>query len=147
MQLPPCPKKTDPPECSIITSGGQLPANVLPALQDCNMDILPEETKRILYRYDCECVPLFENQLGAYQACDDLAKLWRISSSPDLPGSESTLSSLPTTPALDPSPTVTPASSPSLFAGIHNNNNNPPNDFDSFDENVLSRTTFQTPKR
>ena len=110
------------------------------------MDTLPEETKRILYRYDCECVPLFENQLGAYQACDDLANLWGISSSPDSPDCESTLSSLTTTPAIDPSPTVTPAPSPSLFAGIHNNNN-PPNNFDKFDENVLSQTTFQTPKQ
>ena len=141
------PEKTDPSECSIITSGGYLPAKVLPAFQDCNMDTLPEEIKRILYRFDCECVPLFENQLGAYQACDDLANLRGISSSPDSPDSESTLSSLPTTPSIDPSRTATPAPSPYLFAGINNNNNNPPNDFDNFDENVLSGTTFQTPKR
>ena len=55
----------------------------MPAFQDCNMDTLPEENKRNLYSYDCECVPLFENQLGAYQACDDLANLLGISSSPD----------------------------------------------------------------
>ena len=140
------PEKTDPSECSMITSGGHLTAKVLPAFQYCNMDTLPEETKRILYRYDCECVPLFENQLGGYQACDDLANLWRISSSPDSPDCESTLSGLRTTPAIDPSPTVTPAPSPSLFAGIHNNNNTP-NNFDNFDENVLSGTTFRTPKR
>ena len=146
MQLPPCPKRPDPSECSIITSGGHLPAKVLPTFQEGNMeDTLPEETKRILYRYDCECVPLSENQLGAYQACDDLANLWGISSSPDSPDCESTLSSLPTTPAIDPSPTVTPAPSPSLFAGIHNNN--PPNNFDNFDENLLSGTNFKTPKR
>ena len=118
----------------------------MPAFQDCNMDTLPEETKRIPYRYDCEGVPLFENQLGAYQACVDLANLWRISSSPDSPDCESTLSSLPTTPAIDPSPTVTPAPSPSLFAGIQNKNN-PPNNFDNFDENVLSGATFRTTKR
>ena len=69
--------------------------------------------------------------------------IWGISSSPDSPNSESTLSSLPTTPAIDPSPTVTPAPSPSLFAEVRN----PPNDFDNFDENVLSGKTFQTPKR
>ena len=61
-----------------------------------------------------ECVPLFENQLGAYQACDNLANLWGISSSPDSPDSESTLASFPQTPAIDPSPTVTPVPSPSL---------------------------------
>ena len=120
------PDKIDSSESTIITSGGHLPANVLPAFQDCNMDTLPDEIKRIFYRYDCDCVPLFENQLGAYQACDDLGNLWGIKTSPSSPDSE------------------TP--SPSLFTGIHNNNN-PPNKFDNFDENVLSGTTFQTPKR
>ena len=140
------PEKTDPSESSIITSGGHLPANVPPAFQDCNMDTLPDEIKRIFYRYDCDCVPLFENQLGTYQACDDLGNLWGIKTSPSSPESETTLSSLPTTPSVDPSPTVTPTPSPSLFAGIHNNIN-PPNIFDNFDENFLSETTFQTPKR
>ena len=139
------PKKTDPSESTIITSVGHLLANVLPAFQDCNMDTLPDEIKRIFYRYDCDCVPLFENQLGAYQACDDLGNLWGIKTLPSSPDSETTLASLPTTPAVCPSPTFTPTSSPSLFAGI--DNNNPPNNFDSFDENVLSGTTFQTPKR
>ena len=140
------PEKTDPSESTIITSGGHLPANMLPAFQDCIMDTLPDEIKGIFYRYDCNCVPLFENQLGAYQACDDLGILWGIKTSPPSPDSETTLSSLPTTPSVDPSPTVTPTPSPSLFAGIHNNNN-PPNNFDNFDGNVLSGTTFQTPKR
>ena len=127
------PEKTDPSESTIITSGGHLPATVLPAFQDCNMDTLPDEIKRIFYRYDCDCVPLFENQLGAYQVCDDLGNLWGIKTSPSSPDSETTLASLPTTPAVDPSPAVTPTPSPSLFAGIHNNNNNSPNNFDSFD--------------
>ena len=70
------PEKTDPSDSTIITSGGHQPANVLPAFQDCNMDTLPDEIKRIFYRYDCDCVPLFENQLGAYQACDGLGNLW-----------------------------------------------------------------------
>ena len=95
------PEKTDPSESTIITYGGHLPAKLLPAFEDCNMDTLPEETKRILYRYDCECVPLFENHLGAYQACDDLGNLWGIKTSPSSPDSETTLSSLPTTPAID----------------------------------------------
>ena len=111
------------------------------------MDTLLDEINRIFYRYDCDCVPLFENQLGAYQVCDDLGNLWGIKTSPSSPDSETTLASLPITPAVDPSPTVTLTPSPSLFAGIHNNNNNPPNKFDIFDENFLSGTTFQTPKR
>ena len=55
MQLPPFPKKTDPLECSIITSGGHLPAKVLPAFQDCNMDTLPEElsTATTVSAYPC----------------------------------------------------------------------------------------------
>ena len=121
------PEKTDPSESTIVTSDGQLPANVLPAFQDCNMDTLPEELKRIFYRYDCDCVPLFENQLGAYQACDDLGNSWGIKTSPSFPDSETTLANLPTIPAVDPSPTATPTPSPSLFAGIHNNN--PTNNF------------------
>ena len=109
------------------------------------MDTLPDEIKRFSYQYDCDCVPLFENRLGAYQACDDLGNLWGIKTSPSSPDSETTLASLPTKPAVDTSPTVKLTPSSSLFAGIHNNN--PPNNFDKFDENVLSRTTFQTPKR
>ena len=37
-------------------------------------ETLPDEVRRILYRYDCDCVPLFENQLGTYQAY----KIWVI---------------------------------------------------------------------
>ena len=147
MQLPLYPRKpTHPKVLLLLPSGDHLTANVLPAFQDCNMDTLPDEIKRIFYRYDCDCVPLFENQLEAYQSCDDLGNLWGIKTSPSLPDSETTLASLPKTPAVDPSPTVTPTTSPSLFAGIHNNNN-PPNNLDNFDENVLSGTTFKTPKR
>ena len=105
------PEKTDPSDSTIITSGGHLPANVLPAFQDCNMDTLPDEKKSIFYRYHCDCVPLFENQLGAYQTCDDLGNLWGIKTSPSSPDSETTLASLPTTPEVDPSPTVTPTPS------------------------------------
>ena len=140
------PEKIDPSESTIITSGGHLPANVLPAFQDCNMDTSPDEIKRIFYRYDCDCVPLFENQLGAYEASNDLGSLWGIKTSPSSPDSETTLASLPTTPAVDPSPTVTPTPSQSLLAGFHNNNN-PPNNFDNFDVNVLPGKNFQTPER
>ena len=70
------------------------------------MDTLPYEIKRIFYLYDCDSVPLFENQLGAYKACDDLAHLLEIKNSPSSPDSQTTLASLPTTPAVDPSSTV-----------------------------------------
>ena len=67
---------------------------------------------------------LFENKLGAYQACESLADIWSITTSPCYPESQLQLdsASLPITPAVDPSPSLTPTSSPSLFAGIHKNN-------------------------
>ena len=34
--------------------------------------------KQILFKYDCDCVPLFENQLGAQDARDSLASFWGI---------------------------------------------------------------------
>ena len=62
------PEKTEPAECSLITSGGHLPPKALPTFQHFDMESIPNDVKRILFRYDCDCVPLFENQLGAYQA-------------------------------------------------------------------------------
>ena len=62
------PEKTEPAECSLIISGGHLPPKTLPTFQHLGMESLPDDVKRILFRYDCDCVPLFENQLGAYQA-------------------------------------------------------------------------------
>ena len=118
-------EKADPSECSIITSEGHLPAKVLPPFQDCDMDTLPDVIRCIFYHYDCDCVPLFENQLGAIQAGKDLANLWWIKKSTSLPDSKTTLASLPATAAVDPSP----------------------NNFHYLDEKVLSGTTFQTPKR
>ena len=140
------PEKNDPSESTFITSGGHLPANVLPAFQDRNMDTLLDEIKRFFSRYHCDCVLLFENQLGVYQAFDNLGNLWGINTSLSSADSKTTLASLPKTPAVHASQNVTPTPSPSLFAGIHNNNN-PRNDFDNFDENALSGTTFQAPKQ
>ena len=69
------PVRKKPAECSLITSGGPLPPKTLPTFQHLGMESLPDDVKRILFRYDCECVPLFENQLGAYQACENLADM------------------------------------------------------------------------
>ena len=38
--------------------------------------------RRILYIYDCDCVPLFENQFGTYQAYENLVDMWGAKSSP-----------------------------------------------------------------
>ena len=64
------PNKTEPSESSIVTSGGLLPPKTTPAFENHDVDTLTVEVWRIFYRYDCECVPLCENQLGVYRACD-----------------------------------------------------------------------------
>ena len=78
---------------------------------------LPEEVRRILYRYDCDCEPSIENQLGTKEAYENLVDLWGVKSSQSSPDSQppSVSVSVPTTPAVDPSTTVTPTPSPSLF--------------------------------
>ena len=53
------------------------------------------------------CVPLFENQLGAQDARDNWASLWSIQLSPTSPMS-SLVHSVPATPLSDPSATTTP---------------------------------------
>ena len=80
------------------------------------MESLPDDVKRISFCYDCDCVSLFENQLGAYQACENLADTWGIKSSPCSPENQLQMdsASLPVTPAVDPSPSLTPTSIPSL---------------------------------
>ena len=142
------PEKTEPAECSLITSGGHLPPKALPTFQHFDMESLPNDVKRILFRYDCDCVPLFENQLGASQACENLAYMWGIKSSPCSLINQSQLdsASLPVTPAVDPSPSLTPTSSPSFFAGIHKNNFTALLSENQFDAALLSATQFQTPE-
>ena len=142
------PEKTEPAECSLITSGGTFTSENFTTFQHLGMESLPDDVKRILFRYDCDCVPLFENQLGAYQACENIADMWGIKSSPCSPENQSQLdsASLPVTPAVDPSPSLTPTSSPSLFAGIHKNNSTALFNDNQFDTALLSATHFQTPE-
>ena len=101
------PEKMEPAESSVITSGGHLPPKTIPQMHSTE-ETLPEEVRRILYRYDCDCVPLFENQLGTYQAYENLGDMWGVKSSPSSPDSQppSVSVSVPTTPAVDPSPTL-----------------------------------------
>ena len=137
------PNKTEPSESSITTSGGLLPPKTTPAFENHDVDTLTDEVRRIFYRYDCECVPLCENQLGVYRACDELADIWGLKSAPDSPTS---LTSVPVTPAVDPSPTVTPTPSPSLFAEISKSYQEKfCNGNQDFDLNILSGTSFHTP--
>ena len=74
------PEKTEPAESSIITSGGNLPQKTISQMHSTE-ETLPEEVRRIFYRHDCDCVPLFENQLGTYQAYKNLGDMWGVKSS------------------------------------------------------------------
>ena len=99
------PIKTEPSERNIITLGGILHPKTTPAFKDYDVDTLTDEVRRIFYRYDCECVPLYENQLWVYRACDEFADIWGLKSSPDSSASQIPTSE-PVTTAVDPSPTV-----------------------------------------
>ena len=142
------PKKTEPAECSIITPGGHLSPKTIPQMLS-NEETLSEEVRRILYRYDCDCVPLFENQLGTYQAYENLGDMWGVKSSPSSPDSQppSVSISVPTTPAVDPSPPFTPTPSPSLFEDFQRTifPKLSDNFASQFDVNILSGSNFQTP--
>ena len=92
----------EPSESSIITSGGRLTPKSTPAFEDHAVDTLTDEVRKIFYRYDCECVPLCENQPGVYRACNELADMRGLKSAPDFPVNQ-TPTSEPVTPAVDPS--------------------------------------------
>ena len=118
-QLPDKPQSTSG---GFITSGGIVPPSTLSdPLHAYDMSNLPVETRKILYKYDCNCVPFYENQLGVLRECDNLADLWGLPKSPESPINQSPLCN----PTVDPSPTLSPDStqpSPSLFSSLNNNN-------------------------
>ena len=139
-QLPDKPS-SDSIEGSYITSGGIIPPSKLEdPLVAYDIANLPAPVKKILYKYDCDTVPFFENKLGVTQACDDLADLWGPPRSPESP-------SAPTpavTPAIDPSPAVFPATSPSLFENMKSCISSSQENFSGLWSN-LSGTNFETP--
>ena len=141
------PNKTEPSESSIITSGGFLPPKTTPAIENPDVNTLTDEVKRIFYRYDCECIPLCENQLGVYRASDDLADMWGLKSTLESPDSNTPMSA-PVTPAYDRNPSITPIPSPSLFAGLsYQRHFSVSNGEQPFDCNILPGTNFQTPQQ
>ena len=81
---------------------------------------LADETKQLFFKYDCDCVRLVENLLGAQDARDNLASLWGIQLSPASPTpASSSKQSLPATQLSDPSATTTPqVPSPSFIEAI-----------------------------
>ena len=134
----------EPADCSIITSGGHLPPKTISQMLSTD-ETLPEEVRPILYRYDCDCVPFFENQLGKYQAYENWGDTWGVKSTPSSPDSQppSASVSVPTTPAVDPSPTFTP-----LFEDFQRKNKISDNfaNTSQFDVNILSDSNFQIPQ-
>ena len=112
------PDKKESEDCggTFITSGGFVPPlSLTHPLYPYDIVTLPKDTRTILYKYDCDCVPFFENQLGVVRACNDLADLWGLPHSPESPPPTPGCVSTPTS---DPSATVTPESSPSLFSPV-----------------------------
>ena len=105
--------------------------------------------KKRLFRYDCDCVPIFENQLGQFQAIEELAQLWGIQSSPTSPAT----SSIGSPATNNPSPIVTPETRDTkrktVIASIMDKNSwnmGSTEQFESkFDSSLLSETTFVTP--
>ena len=118
-QLPDKPETTG---SGFITSGGVVPpTTLLHPLEQYDISNLPMGTKKLKYKYDCDCVPFYENQLGVLQACDNLADLWGLPKSPESPTNPSPFC----TPTADSSPTLSPDSSeqsPSLFSNLKSNN-------------------------
>ena len=118
-QLPDKPETTG---SGFITSGGVVPpTTLLHPLEQYDIPNLPMGTKKLIYKYDCDCVPFYENQLGVLQACDNLADLWGLPKSPESPTNLSQFC----TPTADLSPTLSPDSSeqsPSLFSNLKSNN-------------------------
>ena len=149
--LPHCREKNLPAHGSIITSGGLVPPQQLQSCEPQDIATLPDETKQLLFKYDCGCVPLFENQLGAQDARDNLASFWGIQLSPTSP-TNSSGQSLPTTPLSDPSATTTPqSSSPSFFAALSRDQvpwifGNGTTSQETPDTTMLSEANFESPK-
>ena len=95
-----------------------MPPQQLQLCEPQGIATLPDETKQLLFKYDCDCLPLFENQLGSQDARDNLASLWGIQLSSTSPAISSG-QSLPATPQSDPSATTMPQStSPSFFEAL-----------------------------
>ena len=77
--------------------------------------------------------------------------MWGVKSSPSSPDSQppSVLVSVPTTPAVDPSPNVTPTPGQSLFEDFQTKNKISEKfaNRSQFDVNIVSGSNFQTPQQ
>ena len=116
-----CQTNLNQPEGCFITSGGIIPPSTLSdPLHTYDISISPVGTKKVIYKYDCDCVPFYENHVGALQEFDNLADLWGLPKS-----SHRAMNPSPVcTPTADSSPTLSPDSTqpnPSLFSSLKNN--------------------------
>ena len=67
-----------------LHQGGIVPPSTLSdPLNAYDISNLPVGTRKIIYKYDCNCVPFYENQLGVLQEYDSLADLWGLPKSPE----------------------------------------------------------------
>ena len=134
---------------TVPKDGGYSVPPKMPLLFPLDIDTFSPDTKRLLYRYDWFCVPIFENQLGHFQAIEELAQLWGIQPS-EISPSTSPIGSPATN---DPSPFVTPETTDTkrkaVIASIVDEmswNMGPTKQIEpSFDRSLLSETTFVTP--
>ena len=128
-----------------------MPPRKLHSFEPQDIENLPDETKQILFKYDCDCVQLFEYQLGAQDARDNLARLWCIHLSPRSPKS-SLGHSLPANLLRDPSATTTlQTKSPSFFESFCSEHVSWIFGFDQIGQetpntSLLSEANFESPK-
>ena len=108
------PGKNLPVHASVITSGGLVPPQKLHLCEPQDIGKLPDETKQTLFKYNCDCVPLSEYQLGAEDARGNFATFWGIQLPPPSPTSSSG-HSVTATRLSDPGATTTPQTKCSSF--------------------------------
>ena len=98
------PQLTDKPQSTsggFITSGGIVPPSTLSdPMHAYDISTLPVQTRKIIYKYDCNCVPFYDNPLGVLREFDNLADLWGLPNSPESPTNPSPLCTF----TADPSP-------------------------------------------
>ena len=133
---------------TVLTAGGYSVPRKMPLLFPYDIDTLSPDTKRLLYRNDCDFVPIFENQLGHFQAIEELAQPWGIQPSP----TSAATSPIGSPATNDSSPIVTPETTDTkrktVIASIMDKmswNMGSTEQFEpNFDSSLLSETIFLT---
>ena len=134
---------------TVLTAGGYSVPRKTPLLFPYDFDTLSPDTKRLFYRYDCDCVPIFENQLDHFQAIEGLVQLCGVQPSPTSPatspiGSPATNDSSPIG-TLETTDTKRKAVMASIMDKMSGNMGSIEQFEPNFDSSLLSETTFVTP--